>query len=76
MRGALALALALAPMPPTSRTPSCPTLKSSAQRETTMRIGLAANRLHHESADAALFRWLRASEAGIRELGVELHAAG
>ena len=41
-----------------------------------MRIGLAANRLHHERADAALFRWLRASAAGIRELGVELHAVG
>jgi len=41
-----------------------------------MRIGLAANRLHHESADAALFRWLRASETGIRELGVGLHAVG
>lgn len=41
-----------------------------------MRIGLAANRLHHESADAALFRWLRVSETGIRELGVELHAVG
>ncbi|WP_449468301.1 methylglyoxal synthase [Stenotrophomonas humi] len=41
-----------------------------------MRIGLAANRLHHESADAALFRWLRACESGIRELGVELHAVG
>lgn len=41
-----------------------------------MRIGLAANRLHHESADAALFRWLRASESGIRALGVELHAVG
>ncbi len=41
-----------------------------------MRIGLAANRLHHERADAALFRWLRASANGMRELGVELHAVG
>ncbi len=41
-----------------------------------MRIGLAANRLHHESADAALFRWLDACENGLRELGVELHAVG
>jgi methylglyoxal synthase len=41
-----------------------------------MRIGLAANRLHHEGADSALFRWLRACENGIRELGVELHAVG
>ena len=30
-----------------------------------MRLGLAANRLHHKDADAALFRWLRASAAGI-----------
>lgn len=41
-----------------------------------MRIGLAANRLHHEGPDSALFRWLRACETGIRELGVELHAVG
>ena len=41
-----------------------------------MRIGLAANRLHHHDARAALFRWLRVSEPGLRELGVELHAVG
>ncbi|RPE80023.1 methylglyoxal synthase [Vulcaniibacterium tengchongense] len=41
-----------------------------------MRLGLAANRLHHLGADAALFRWLDACEAGIRELGLELHAVG
>ncbi|MDR2961366.1 methylglyoxal synthase [Stenotrophomonas maltophilia] len=41
-----------------------------------MRIGLAANRLHHHDARAALFRWLHASEAGLRELGVSLHAVG
>ena len=41
-----------------------------------MRIGLAANRLHHHDARAALFRWLRSSEAGLRELGVSLHAVG
>ena len=41
-----------------------------------MRLGLAANRLHHATADAALFRWLRASGQGIRELGLELHAVG
>lgn len=29
-----------------------------------MRLGLAANRLHHASADAALFRWLSASGDG------------
>ncbi|CAM4416298.1 methylglyoxal synthase [Stenotrophomonas lactitubi] len=41
-----------------------------------MRIGLAANRLHHNDARAALFRWLRASEPGLRELGVTLCAVG
>ena len=41
-----------------------------------MRLGLAANRLHHATEDAALFRWLRASGQGIRELGIELHAVG
>jgi methylglyoxal synthase len=41
-----------------------------------MRLGLAANRLHHLSEDAALFRWLRACEPGIRELGLELHTVG
>lgn len=41
-----------------------------------MRLGLAANRLHHHTEDAALFRWLRASEAGIRELQLGLHAVG
>ncbi|MET0332522.1 MAG: methylglyoxal synthase [Dyella sp.] len=41
-----------------------------------MRLGLAANRLHHAHKDAALFRWLRASEAGIRELNLGLHAVG
>lgn len=41
-----------------------------------MRLGLAANRLHHLSEDAALFRWLRACEAGIRELHLEMHTVG
>ncbi|MFT3761673.1 MAG: methylglyoxal synthase [Pseudoxanthomonas sp.] len=41
-----------------------------------MRLGLAANKLHHANHDAALFRWLRACEPGIRELGLELHAVG
>lgn len=41
-----------------------------------MRIGLAANRLHHHDKHAALFRWLGPCEAGLRELGVELHAVG
>ncbi len=41
-----------------------------------MRLGLAANQLHHSHDDAALFRWLRACESGIRELGLGLHAVG
>lgn len=41
-----------------------------------MRLGLAANRRHHADGDAALFRWLHASGAGLRELGVTLHAVG
>ncbi|PZQ25586.1 MAG: methylglyoxal synthase, partial [Stenotrophomonas acidaminiphila] len=41
-----------------------------------MRLGLAANRLHHHTEDAALFRWLRACESGIRELRLGLHAVG
>lgn len=41
-----------------------------------MRLGLAANRLHHHDEDAALFRWLRACESGIRELNLGLHAVG
>lgn len=41
-----------------------------------MRLGLAANRLHHHNESAALFRWLRACESGIRELRLGLHAIG
>lgn len=41
-----------------------------------MRIGLAANQLHHAHRDAALFRWLRVAEPGIRELQLGLHAVG
>ncbi|GLQ98500.1 methylglyoxal synthase [Dyella mobilis] len=41
-----------------------------------MRMGLAANAIHHDHDDAALFRWLRASERGIRELQLSLHAVG
>jgi len=41
-----------------------------------MRLGLAANQLHHSRDDAALFRWLRACERGIRELDLGLHAVG
>lgn len=41
-----------------------------------MRLGLAANRLHHQTEDAALFVWLRACESGLRELQLGLHAVG
>ena len=41
-----------------------------------MRLGLAANRLHHHDGKAALFRFLRSSEAGLRELDCSLHAVG
>ncbi|MFC4763700.1 methylglyoxal synthase [Dyella koreensis] len=41
-----------------------------------MRMGLAANYLHHSHDEAALFRWLRACGQGIRELGISLHAVG
>ena len=41
-----------------------------------LRFGLTANRLHHATPDAALFTWLRASSATIRELGIELHTVG
>lgn len=41
-----------------------------------LRFGLAANKLHHESADAACFEWLRTSETAIETLGIELHTVG
>ena len=41
-----------------------------------IRLGLAANRIHHQPEDAALFGWLRACESGIRELQLGLHAVG
>ena len=41
-----------------------------------MLLGLAANRLHHQTEDAALFALLRACEAGIRELQLGFHAVG
>ena len=41
-----------------------------------LRFGLAANRLHHESANAACFDWLRLSAVGIESLGIELHTVG
>ncbi len=41
-----------------------------------LRLGLAANRLHHASADSACFDWLRTSAPGIQSLNIELHAVG
>ncbi|MDN7177665.1 methylglyoxal synthase [Caballeronia sp. SEWSISQ10-4 2] len=41
-----------------------------------MRIGLAANRLHHSRLGSPLFDWLRHTEAGIRELDLDLCAVG
>ena len=41
-----------------------------------MLLGLAANRLHHQTEDAALFALLRACESGMRELNLGLHAVG
>lgn len=39
-------------------------------------LGLAANKLHHQTEDAALFSLLRACEAGIRELKLGFHSVG
>ena len=39
-----------------------------------LHFGLATNRRHHQGSNAALFRWLRASERGIRERQLGLHA--
>jgi len=41
-----------------------------------LRFGLAANRLHHESANSACFDWLRLSASGIESLNIELHTVG
>ncbi len=41
-----------------------------------MLLGLAANRLHHQSENAALFTFLRACERGIRDLKIGFHAVG
>jgi len=49
---------------------------SIALLPTPMLLGLAANRLHHHTEDAALFAFLRACEPGIRELQLGLHAVG
>ena len=41
-----------------------------------MLLGLAANRLHHQSENAALFTFLRACERGIRDLTIGFNAVG
>lgn len=41
-----------------------------------MQLGLATNRLHHQTEESALFALLRACEAGMRELNLGLHAVG
>ena len=41
-----------------------------------MLLGLAANRLHHQTEEGALFALLRACEQGIRELQLRLHVVG
>ena len=41
-----------------------------------MLLGFAANRLHHQTEDGAVFALLRACESGIRELQLGLHVVG
>ncbi len=41
-----------------------------------MLLGLAANRLHHQSGKGALPEFLRDAEPGIRELNIGFHAVG
>lgn len=41
-----------------------------------MHFGLVANRLHRRQADGGLARWVSACDAGIRALGLGLHAVG
>ena len=41
-----------------------------------MQFGLVANRLHRQQADGGLARWITACDAGIRALGLGLHAVG
>jgi methylglyoxal synthase len=40
------------------------------------RFGLVASRLHRRDGEAGLAAWLRACDAGIRALGLKLHAVG
>jgi methylglyoxal synthase len=41
-----------------------------------MKFGLIANKLHRKQGASGLFYWLARSEAGIRELSLQLHAIG
>ncbi|THT98722.1 methylglyoxal synthase [Lampropedia puyangensis] len=41
-----------------------------------MRLGLAANRLHHQNEEGALFTWLHYCETGVSELALQLHTVG
>jgi methylglyoxal synthase len=41
-----------------------------------MKFGLVANKLHRKQGASGLFHWLTKSEAGIRNLSLQLHAIG
>ena len=41
-----------------------------------MRLGLAANHLHHQTEGGALFNWMQHCEPGIEELQLQLHTVG
>ena len=49
---------------------------SSAPARSPLRFGLVASRLHRRDGEAGLAAWLGACDAGIRALGLELHAVG
>jgi methylglyoxal synthase len=51
-------------------------LMETKQHLRKLRFGLAANRLHHASANSACFDWLRVSASGIESLNIELHTVG
>jgi methylglyoxal synthase len=52
--------------------PTMPSTDASAP----LRFGLVASRLHRGDRQAGLAAWLQACDAGIRALGIELHAVG
>ncbi|OUL99280.1 methylglyoxal synthase [Variovorax sp. JS1663] len=49
---------------------------SSTGTPPSLRFGLVASRLHRSGEQSGLAAWLRACDAGIRALGIELHAVG